>query len=230
MRCFRHGLPEIVCLWLLGATLALSAHAATYPTDEKYLAVSVTGPIGEEATSAKQFLTTTRPSGITPNECSLWEDLLLNFAVQQDPKLVRLSRKQAKLQKFALANVVTLNGFGAGQSIPFLVAPVQTLFARQLLGVITSGVSFTGLGIQTWFNHKYQKEQLRYITSLKERVHHAVNRLRQGENPELVRMELDELVGPRAGKEFISLWLAAHPPSEPLPEDTIEACPLSLPD
>jgi hypothetical protein len=232
MRCFRHGLPEIFCLWLF-ATLALPAYAATpvvLSADEQYLAVSVTGPIGEEGITAKQFLITTNQPGAIPSECSLWEDLLLNFAVQQDPKLARLSRKQAKLQRFALGNVIALNGLGAGQSIPFLAAPVQTLFARQLLGVITTGVSFTGIGVQTWFNRKYQKEQQQYLATLKQRVRHVVDRLRQGENPELVRMELDDLVGPLAGKEFTSLWVAAHPTSESPSQNTHEACPLSVPE
>ena len=188
-----------------------------FDRDEKYLAIGVTGPIGEEGASGQLLTTPPLAKGIVAGENSLWEGLLLNFAIERDPRLARLLRKEARLRGFALGSVATLNGFGAGQSIPFLVASNGTLFARQVLGVITSGLAFTGLGIQIWLSKKYRREEKQELARVKQEIRNIVNRLRMGDNPELVRLELDELVGAQAGKEFISLWLTVHPRSRLLP-------------
>jgi hypothetical protein len=224
MRWLRHGFRKNLCLWLASAIAVLPAEAFSIEPDrdEHMLASSVTGPIGEEGTAGQLLKTATPTPGLIPGENSIWEGLLLDFAIQRDPKMSKLLRKQFGLKTFTVSNVAVLNGLGAGQSIPFLVAPNQTLFARQILGVITTGVSFAGLGVQTWLNRKYRREAERCLDSLKGRIRHVIHRLCQGENPELVRLELDEMVGPQAGREFISLWTTVYQPKETEQRELLE--------
>lgn len=214
-----------VCAILLACSLiAVPVNAMALSQDERYLANSVTGPIGEEGVSGQQLTASSTRTGLVPIERSLWESLLLEFAIERDPEMYKLMRKETNVKTYALWNVAILNGFSAGQSIPFLAAPNATLFARQVLGVVTSGLALMGTGIQAWLTRNYRRQEKRSIENLRTKIHDVVERLRSGENPEIVRLELDELVGAQASQEFIRIWQAAYPPGTPpdvVPPETL---------
>ena len=142
---------------------------------------------------------------------SLWETMLLNFAIQRDPLLIALSRKQENLNKALFANAFAIGGLSMGQSIEFFVAPAGLTLPRQIMSMTSSSLVLASLSIQGLLEHRYTKQTKKRINYLTEKVHCILNRLRQGEIPEVVRIELDELVGEHAGKEFIAMWESVYP-------------------
>lgn len=180
---------------------------------------STTGPSGGQ-TATTQLLTTTstpNPSLAHGLEKSMWEELLITFAIRRDPELSKVIRLQQNVNTYVYMNVLALGGVNAGQSIPFLAAPNQTLMARRVLGVIGSSMTLVGTGIQGWMSHRLNQRSEKRIYELKRRVHAVVNRLRRGDEPELVRLDLDQLCGPEAAEEFLELWRAVYimPEAEP---------------
>ncbi|HEY9745840.1 MAG TPA: hypothetical protein V6C99_06440 [Oculatellaceae cyanobacterium] len=182
--------------------------------EDRYLATSgghgVTGPnVGEQPAATQLLTTTTPPAQKTLPENTLWESLLLNLAIQRHPQLQKL-RQEKPIKTFTMTNVAIMNGLGAGQSIPFLAAAEQTLLARQILSVVSSGVAISGTIIQTVLRRWSSKKEGQYMRQLEWEVRVVLARLKAGENPELVRLQLDSLVGVEASQEFTRLWKSVH--------------------
>lgn len=204
-------------LWLviLLAPTGWSAVPERSSVNGDLIASSVSGASYSQAPLGQLMSAPVPAKRVSIAEDSLWAGLLLNFAIQRDPELAKLAQKQNTLNRFVYGNVMALGALNAGQSIPFLVAPNQTLGSRRIMGVIGSGMLLFGTGLQGFLEARYSKRTTQRVNLLKVQIHSVIERLSQGESPDQLRSQLQELIGPLATEEFFAIWQTTHPPQPP---------------
>jgi hypothetical protein len=166
----------------------------------------------EGSIGATQLLTTGVSATGASLTKSLWGNMILSMAIQQDTEIQQVSKKLGKISGYVFANVGLTSVLSLAQSIDGIVTLQEDPhpYHPPVLGLIASGLSVLGVTTQAAMTHHYKKQLLARQDALADEVSHILGHLKSDGVSDHVTAELTSLIGDEATQEFIQLWTSAH--------------------
>jgi len=161
---------------------------------------------------ASQLLTTGVSSvggGLTK---SLWGNLIISMAYQQDAKIQAITKKMHRLGIFTLGSIAAISGLTIAQGIDGLVTLQQDPHPLHppILGLVGSSLTLGTIGTQAIVGHRYKKQLLARQRDIQEQVLHVIEHLKTEGDSDHVRTNLSQLIGKEAMEEFMQIWASVH--------------------
>jgi hypothetical protein len=144
---------------------------------------------------------------------SLWGNLLLNMAYQQDAQLQSWLKTLHRVDTFTLGSVTAISGLSLAQSIHGFNTRAVEPHPKSpgVLAIISASSSVGSLAVRIGMNHHYGKRITKRQTDIKEQVQGILGQLKDGTPFANVQPALISLVGEEATQEFSEIWQATHP-------------------
>lgn len=144
---------------------------------------------------------------------SLWGNLLLNMAYQQDEQLQNWMKILHRVDTFTLSSVTAISGLSLAQSIHGFNTRTVEPHPKSpgVLAIISAGSSVGSLAVRIGMNHHYGKRIAKRQTAIKGQVQGILGQLKDGAPFVNVQPALITLVGEEATQEFLEIWQATHP-------------------
>jgi hypothetical protein len=162
---------------------------------------------------ASQLLTTggnaAGAGGLTK---SLWANLILSMAYQQDAELQAIGKKMHRLGIFTLSSIATISGLTIAQGIDGLVTLQQDPHPLHptILGLVGSSLTLATITTQAVVGHRYKKQLTARQHEIQDQVLHVMDHLKTEGDSDHVRTNLAELIGKEAMEEFMQIWASVH--------------------
>ena len=167
----------------------------------------------ESAISATPLLTAGATSVVSAVSKSLWGNMILSMAIQQDDQVQRIAKKLGRLSGAIFTSVGMISALGVAQGIDSLVTLQQDPhpYHPPILGLVGSGLTLMSVAGQAAMTHHYKKQLVVRQGELAHQVSHVLERLNTEGSTEAVKVDLQGLIGEQASGEFLGLWRAVHP-------------------
>lgn len=167
----------------------------------------------EASVGASQLLTTGVSSMASTVSKSLWGNMVLSMALQQDDQVQRINKKLGRVSSLVFASVGMISALSVAQGIDGLVTLQQDPhpYHPPILGLVGSGLTLVSVVSQASMIHRYKKQLLARQEEIADQVAHALEHLKNDGMTDHVQTELSTLIGAQGASEFLSLWQAAHP-------------------
>jgi hypothetical protein len=167
----------------------------------------------DASVGTSQLLTTGSSSLASSISKSLWGNMVLSMAIQQDDQIQLIAKKLGRLTGFVFTSVGLISALGVAQSIDGLVTLEQDPhpYHPPILGLVGSGLSLVSVATQATLSHRYKKQLAVRQDELAHQVSHLLERLKSDGPTDAVQTELSGLIGAQGAEEFLGLWQAAHP-------------------
>ena len=164
------------------------------------------------AASAILSATAKKAAPQNPVSTSLWGNLLLNMAYQQDTQLQKWMKTMGRVDNFTLLSVAAISSLGVAQSIDTLATlqqdphPVHPV----VLGLVGTGTSIGSLAVRLAVNHHYSKLIAKRQSMIQDQIRGILAQLKEGIPFAHIQDALSSLVGTEATQEFSEIWQATH--------------------
>jgi len=162
---------------------------------------------------ASQLLTTGISSpgsgGLTT---SLWANLIISMAYQQDAQLQAVVKKLHRLGIFTFSSIAAISGLTLAQSIDGLVTLQDDPHPKSppIMGLVGSSMTLLTIGTQAIVGHRYKKQVLKRQYEIQNQVLHVLDHLKIDGVSEAIRTDLTHLIGLQATEEFLQIWASVH--------------------
>jgi hypothetical protein len=167
----------------------------------------------ESAISATPLLTAGATSIVSAVSKSLWGNMILSMAIQQDHQVQRIAKKLGRMSGVIFTSVGMISALGVAQGIDSLVTLQQDPhpYHPPILGLVGSGLTLMSVAGQAAMTHHYKKQLVVRQGELAHQVSYVLERLNTEGSTEAVKVDLQGLIGEQASGEFLGLWRAVHP-------------------
>jgi hypothetical protein len=169
----------------------------------------------EGSIGASQQLLTAGPAGAGggPLTKSLWGNMILSMAIQQDAQVQKIGKKLGRMSGLLFSSVGVISALSLAQGIDGIVTLQDEPhpYHPSILGIVGSSLSVLSVGTQAAMGHHYKKQLLSREDELAHEVEHLLADLKSEGINEHVTGELIHLIGEEASSEFLALWQAVHP-------------------
>lgn len=182
---------------------------AEVPTSGSQLACELEGNV----VSAGVMATSVHAHSHNTVTNSLWGNLLLNMAYQQDKQLQNWMKALHRVDAFTMGSVTAISALGLTQSI----YGYRTLQVEPhpkppgVLGLINASGSLGSLLVRLGMNHHYGKRIAKRQAEISTQVQNVLAQLKDGAPFANVQPALTTLVGEEATEEFSEIWHVTHP-------------------
>jgi len=167
----------------------------------------------EASVGASQLLTTGASTIASTVSKSLWGNMVLSMALQQDDQVQQINKKLGHVSGWVFASVGMISALSVAQGIDGLATLQQDPhpYHPPILGLVGSGLTLVSVVSQAGMIHRYKKQLLARQEEVADQVAHALEHLKNDGLTDHVQAELSNLIGSQGASEFLSLWQAAHP-------------------
>jgi hypothetical protein len=162
---------------------------------------------------ASQLLTTGISSpgsgGLTT---SLWANLIVSMAYQQDAKLQAVVKKLHRLGIFTFSSIAAISALTVAQSIDGIVTLQDDPHPKSppIMGLIGSGMTLATIGTQAIVGHRYKKQLMKRQHEIQDEILHIMAHLKSDGVSDGIKSDLSHLIGSEATDEFIEIWASVH--------------------
>jgi|SRR6478609_4481160 len=154
-------------------------------------------------------VTTSGNGGLTK---SLWANLILSMAYQQDAEMQAITKKMHRLGVATVSSIAAISGLTVAQSIDGLVTLQDDPHPLHppILGLIGSSLTLATIGTQAMVGHRYKKQLVARQHILQDEVLHILSHLKTEGASDSSRTDLSRLIGAEAMEEFMQIWASVH--------------------
>jgi len=167
----------------------------------------------EATVGATQLLTANATSIAGMVSKSLWGNMVLTMAIQQDDEVQRINKKLGRMSGIVFASVGMISALGVAQGIDGLATLQQDPHPLHppIMGLVGSSLTLVSVASQAAMIHHYKKQLVVRQEQLADQVSHVLEHLKNDGLNDSVHSELSGLIGAQGAEEFLGLWQAAHP-------------------
>lgn len=156
---------------------------------------------------------------------SLWGSLLVSMAYRRDPAIKTVIKKMNRSNNAFLLSIAGVSGLGLAQNITVLSTLNSNTggghheeggghresIGSSIMGLVGSGITLGSIGVHVYMEHRYKKQIEQRQGIINGQISEILEQLEQGPATDQIQTALAELVGERAAREFLQLWMASHP-------------------